>query len=294
MTIDDPLAPLEADGTRPAALAGVFAASGRLRTVPVDAVSPNARQPRLRVDEQALQALADSIRARGVLQPPVVRELAGGGFELIAGERRWRAARLAGLVWIDVLVRSAEDSDPLQDALVENVMREDLSPVEQARAYATLIDDLAITREELGRRLGASRASISNHLRLLDLPDEVLGLLDTGELSFAHGRALLLCDDHATRRTLARRAIAQRWSTRQLENAARGGGAPRARAPQQALSADHEALARRLEDALGRATGISLAVRACVGDRFTFTVCGHVAAQALATRLGVEHADVAL
>jgi len=133
-----------------------------------------------------------------VLQPPVVRPR-GGGYELVASERRWRAARLAGLQEIDVLIREHDDGDSLQDALMENVAREDLSPIEAARAYATIIDDLGLTREELGRRIGQSRVSISHHLRLLDLPDEALDLIDRRQLSFARGKALLLTDRHDVR-----------------------------------------------------------------------------------------------
>ena len=190
----------------------------------IDQVTPNPQQPRARFDEDALAALADSIRERGILQPPVVRERPDGRFELIAGERRWRAARVAGIQNLEVLVKDCGEGASLQDAVMENVVREDLSPVEEARAYATLIEDLGITREELGRRVGRSRVSISNHLRLLDLPDDVLDLLDTGALTFAHGRALLLCDDHSTRRELARRAVAEGWSKRELEDAAREAG----------------------------------------------------------------------
>ncbi|MGH3026181.1 MAG: ParB/RepB/Spo0J family partition protein, partial [Gaiellaceae bacterium] len=250
-------------------------------------IAPNTRQPRTRFDADELEALTSSIRERGVLQPPIVRELAGGRFELIAGERRWRAAQLAGLTEIEVLIRETDDSGALQDALVENVMRRDLSPVEQARAYATLIDDLQITREELGHRLGLSRASISNHLRLLDLPDDVLELLDRGEPTFAHGRALLLCDDNQTRRALARKAVAEGLSKRQLEDAARSAGAPRTR-PQQSerVPADRQAVADRLEDAIGRASGLAVSVRASPGDRYVFTLHGREAAERAAAMLG--------
>jgi ParB family chromosome partitioning protein len=262
-------------------------AGGRLQNVAIDAIIPNRQQPRSRFDNEAIQALADSIADRGVLQPPVVRRTDDGTYELIAGERRWRAARRAGLTELAVLVTVADDRDALQDAVMENVLREDLSPVEQARAYATLIEDLGITREELGRRVGQSRVSISNHLRLLDLPDDVLELLDSGALSFAHGRALLLCDEHATRRQLAHRAVREDWSKRQLEAAARQAGAPRARrsTPSQS-SADHQALAGRLGEAVSRATGVDVFVRASGRSDFTFTVKGQQAARDLARQLG--------
>lgn len=308
LAIDDPLLPSTAspivgaaDAHDPApvrskpAIGGcepVRTVEGRLRRVAIDAIEPNARQPRARFDQEQLEALAASIRERGVLQPPLVRETADGRLELIAGERRWRAARLAGLTELDVVVRDADAGGSLQDALVENVVREDLSPVEQARAYAALIDQEGLTHEALGRRLGQSRVSITNHLRLLDLPDDVLDMLDEGALSFAHGRALLLCDDHGVRRSLARRAVRERWSKRQLEAAARRAGAPRARAADRphVVSADQAALAQRLGDAVSRVTGVDVRVRATAGDAYTFTVTGHDAARAIACRLGAAPA----
>jgi ParB family chromosome partitioning protein len=266
-------------------------AGGRLRVVPIDSVTPNPQQPRKRFDDDALQALVESIAARGVLQPPVVRRTAEDGYELVAGERRWRAARLAGLTELSVLVVVADDRGALQDAVMENVLREDLSPVEEARAYATLTEDLGITREELGRRVGRSRVSISNHIRLLDLPDEVLELLDTGQLTFAHGRALLLCDDHATRRMLAHQALTDGWSTRQLEAAARETGAPRARprASRTPPSADQQTLAQHLGDAVSRAIGADVLVQATVDDGYTFRIRGNDTARAIAARLGADN-----
>jgi ParB family transcriptional regulator, chromosome partitioning protein len=171
-----------------------------------------------------------------------------------------------------------------------------LSPVEEARAYATLIEDLGITREELGRRVGRSRVSISNHLRLLDLPDDVLALIDAGELSFAHGRALLLCDDHAVRREVGHRAVREGWSKRQLEDAARAAGAPRARVSRRrpAVSADHEELARRLGDAVSAAVRADVDVRAKGSDGYTFTVHGHDTARAIAGQFGAKGLDDAL
>ena len=271
----------------PAAVFSELADAGRLRTVALDAIAPNPRQPRRRFDDDSLQQLTDSIAARGVLQPPVVRDANGDGrYELVAGERRWRAARLAGHSEIEVLIKDVDDAGQLEAAVMENVARDDLSPIEEARAYATMIEDLGITREEIGRRVGRSRVSISNHLRLLDLPDDALDLVDAGELSFAHGRALLLCDDHNTRTTLARRAVQEGWSTRQLEAAARAAGAPRARAPRPAPSAEQLAFARRLEDALTQASGVELRVRGTASDEYTITVTGADSARALAERLG--------
>src|SRR5436190_807831 len=162
-------------------------AEPELRDVPVELVAPNPRQPRKRFDDESLQGLADSVRERGVVQPILVRPVAGGTYELIAGERRWRAARLAGLESVPALVRSRDDSTALEVALIENMAREDLNPVEEARACAALVEELGLTREEVGRRVGRSRVAVSNLLRVLDLPDEILELLEAGE---ALGRAL--------------------------------------------------------------------------------------------------------
>ena len=177
-----------------------------LREIPVDLIDPNPRQPRSSFDETKLAELAESIRARGVLQPIVVRPLAGGRYELVAGERRLRAARIAELDLIPAMVRQADDWERLDLALAENMARQDLNAVEEARACAMLVDDLGLTKEEVGRRVGRSRVAISNLIRLLDLPEEALELIEAGHLSEGHGRAILLCKDHAARRRLARSA----------------------------------------------------------------------------------------
>ena len=174
-----------------------------IRELAVDAIEPNPNQPRRRFDEGALQALADSIAASGVVQPLLVRELSGDRYELIAGERRWRAAQKAGVKRVPVVVRDSDEADRLEVALIENMVREDLNPVEEARACAALVEDLGVTKEELGRRVGRSRPQISNLIRLLDLPDEVLGMLESGQLSEGHGRAILQVSDHDGRRSLA-------------------------------------------------------------------------------------------
>ena len=157
---------------------------------------------------RALLALADSIRARGVLQPVLVRPLVGGRYELIAGERRWRAAGIAELDTIPAVIRRHDDADSLEVALIENMAREDLNPVDEARACAALVEELGLTREEVGLRVGRSRVAVSNLIRLLDLPDEALELIERGELTEGHGRALLLAEDHADRRKLAKDAVA--------------------------------------------------------------------------------------
>jgi ParB family chromosome partitioning protein len=242
-----------------------------LRSLPVELIAPNAKQPRRSFDEAALEALACSLRERGVLQPVLVRPIAGGTYELVAGERRWRAARLAGLETIPALVRDRDDAEALETALIENMAREDLNPVEEARACAALVEELGLTRETVGLRVGRSRVAVSNLLRLLDLPDEALGLLERGDLSAGHGRALLLATDHADRRRLARSAAAEDWSVRTLETRARaanGGtaaGHHDATAARAAIHPDQQAAAAEIADALGGALGVEVSVRPRAG-----------------------------
>jgi ParB family transcriptional regulator, chromosome partitioning protein len=200
---------------------GGDAPADELRELPVELIVANPKQPRRRFDEEALQALAGSLGERGVLQPVLVRAKPGGTYELVAGERRWRAAQIAGLEKIPALVRPRDDAEALELALIENMAREDLNPVEQARACAALVEELGLTREEVGRRVGRGRVAVSNLVRLLDLPDEVLEQLEQGALSEGHGRALLLAEDHGARRSLARTAAAEGWSVRTVEARAR-------------------------------------------------------------------------
>jgi ParB family chromosome partitioning protein len=192
-----------------------------LRHIAIELIGPNPSQPRRHFDEPALLALADSIRARGVLQPVVVRPLAGGRYELVAGERRLRAAGIAELETIPAIVRETDDSERLELALIENMARADLNPVEEARACATLVDDLGISKEEVARRVGRSRVAVSNLIRMLELPDEVLTMVERRDLSAGHARALLLRKDHGHRRSLAKSARDDGWSVRETERRAR-------------------------------------------------------------------------
>jgi ParB family chromosome partitioning protein len=236
-----------------------------LRDLAVELLKPNPDQPRRSFDEQALQALAESVRERGVLQPVLVRPRAGGTFEIVAGERRWRAAKLAGLERVPALVQDRDDAATLEVALVENMAREDLNPVEEARAVAALVEELGLTREAVGKRVGRSRVAISNLLRILDLPDEALALLESRALTEGHGRALLLAEEHADRRRLARAAADGGWSVRVTEDKAReANAAPASRAPGRAKSAvhpDQAAAAGEIADALGGALGTEVKVR---------------------------------
>jgi ParB family chromosome partitioning protein len=195
--------------------------------LPVESVHPNPRQPRRRFEPEAAAGLAASIRLQGVLQPIVVRRRAEGGFELIAGERRWRAARTAGMPTLPALVRDADDSDSMLLGLVENVAREQLSPVEEARAYASLVDEFELSLGEVAERIGRSKSAVSNRLRLLELPEEVLWMLARGDLTEGHARAVLAVPDDDARRRLARRIVKEGLTVRSAERAAREGGAKR-------------------------------------------------------------------
>jgi ParB family transcriptional regulator, chromosome partitioning protein len=243
-----------------------------LRELPVDLISPNPRQPRRRFEQNSLDALAGSLAESGVLQPVLVRPLAGGRYELVAGERRWRAAQIAGLQRVPAIVREREDASALEAALVENMAREDLNPIDEARACAALVEELGLTREDVGRRVGRGRVAVSNLVRLLDLPDEAIELVERGALSEGHGRALLLATDHGARRRLARSAAAEGWSVRVTEERARLSNAgegveppPRvARSPHP----DQEQAASEIARALSGALGAEVLVSATRDGRY--------------------------
>jgi ParB family chromosome partitioning protein len=223
-----------------------------LAYLPLETIHPNPRQPRKRFDHEATSALADSIRAQGLVQPVVVRPRKAGGFELIAGERRWRAAQEASLPTVPALVREADDRDTLLLGLVENVAREQLSAVEEARAYALLLDEFELSLGDLAERMGKAKPTISNRLRLLELPDDVLALVERGDLSEGHARAVLAVPDHDGRRRLARQIVRRGMSVRAAERAARWAGARTK--PRRAQRVD-PALADRARKAAERATG---------------------------------------
>src|SRR5688572_20565800 len=257
-----------------------------LREIPLELISPNPRQPRREFDEQALLALADSLKERGVLQPVLLRPVHGGTYELIAGERRWRAAALAGFDAVPALVRPHDDAESLELALIENMAREDLNPVEEARACSLLVEELGLTREDVGRPVGRSRAAVSNLLRILDLPDDVLDMLADGTLTEGHGRALLMASDHADRRRLARAAAAEGWTVRHTEahaRAAEGRGEPTVRRARRApdVHPDQAEAAGRLGDALGRALGADVQV-VPRGDGYKVTLAFETLDEAIA------------
>jgi len=225
------------------------------RDVPVELIRPNSGQPRKAFDDKALKRLADSITESGVVQPLVVQPLSDGRYELIAGERRWRAAQIAGLDTVPAILRTEDETKRLQMALVENMAREDLNPVEEARACAALVDELGLSKEEVARSLGRSRSAISNLIRLLDLPDQVVALLESGELSEGHGRALLAAKGQDRRRALARQAAAEGWSVRETERRVKGKPDAGRKQAERHLHPDEEAAIGKAEDALEQALG---------------------------------------
>ena len=232
----------------------------RLRELPVAEIHPNPDQPRKRFDDASLRSLAASIGERGVLQPVIVRPRRPGGYELVAGERRWRAAQLAGQSTIPALIDEIVDgAGSLEAALIENVVREDLTAIEEARTIALLLEDLNLTAGRLAARLGRSRADLAHTVRLLDLPDDAIDLIDAGTLTKGHGKALLTEPDHHRRRVLARRAANAGWSIRTLEaEIARATDTPR-QPPEP--HPDQSAAAARLQDAITLATGCDARAR---------------------------------
>ena len=219
-------------------------AESAYQQLPVSSIQPNPSQPRKTFDEEALVGLTASVREIGVLQPVLVRPLAEEGYVLIAGERRWRAAKRAGLQLIPALVRTTDDTGALQQALVENIQREDLNPLDEAAAYQQLIEDFQLTHDEVATRVGKSRAAITNALRLFQLPPSIQKLVIEGSLSAGHARGLLGSPDRAFQESLARRAVAEGLSVRAVEEAVRQRGAGAARPP--AAPSSPSSPARRL------------------------------------------------
>jgi ParB family chromosome partitioning protein len=230
-----------------ASLAGAY-----LQELAVDSIDPNPRQPRQVFDEEALAELAASIEAVGLLQPVVVRPTQSGRYELIMGERRWRACQVAGIDVIPAIVRQTSDDDLLRDALMENLHREQLNPLEEAAAYQQLLDDFAATHEELARRIGRSRPHISNTIRLLNLPPGVQKRVAAGVLSAGHARALLAVDDPTAQEQLAYRIVAEGLSVRAVEEIVALGAeptkGPRAQGPKAPVAPGLKDLADRLSD----------------------------------------------
>lgn len=211
----------------------------------IDAIAPNPFQPREVFDEEALAELTASIREKGLLQPVVVRRAGDGRYQLIAGERRFRAAQRAGLTRIPIVVRDADDGEALELALIENLQRENLNPVEEARAYQRLVDEFGLGQEDVARRVGKSRSAVTNSMRLLQLPPEVMAQLESGALSAGHARSLLALPSTQAQAALARDVVAQRLSVRDTEQLVR----ERARLP--AVDVEQRAVESDLARALG-------------------------------------------
>ncbi len=231
----------------------------------VGAITPNPRQPRQVFDEEALEELSASIRAVGLLQPVVVRRTGAGQYEIVMGERRWRACQLAQLTFIPAIVRQTADDDLLRDALIENLHREQLNPLEEAAAYQQLLDDFSATHEELARRVGRSRPHISNTIRLLNLPPGVQQRVAAGVLSAGHARALLSVDDVQAQEQLARRIVAEGLSVRAVEEivalGAQPAKTPRHPASKAAVTPALKDLADRLSDAFETRVKVELGQR---------------------------------
>jgi ParB family transcriptional regulator, chromosome partitioning protein len=234
-------------------LIGGHPVPSELLEIPVDAIHPNPRQPRRRFEPEAASGLAESVRRQGVIQPLLVRPRGVGGYEIVAGERRWRAAREAGRETVPAVVRTADDRETLLLGLVENVAREQLTPIEEARAYAVLIDEFSLSLGEVAERVGRSKPSVSNRIRLLELPDDVLGMVERCQLTEGHARAVLAVPDHEGRRRLAREIVGRGLSVRAAEQRAKWAGARQR--PRTRTAPVDPALAERVRAAVGQLTG---------------------------------------
>ena len=237
---------------------------GALRTVPLYKVEPNPDQPRREFDEVALQDLADSIRLHGIIQPLTVREMENGYYQIIAGERRWRAARLAELSEVPVVVMEADDRKVMEIGLIENLQREDLNPIEEAAGFKVLMEEYGLTQEDVAQRVGKSRPAVANALRLLALPDAVCQLLEEGRLSAGHARALLPLPGGELQKRMAKRIIDEDLSVRQTEalvkrlSAQAEAGEEPAKRPDDPMKIYRDAAAKQLSDRWGRKVSITM------------------------------------
>jgi len=227
-------------------------------SLPISQVQPGLNQPRKRFDDDALQDLADSIRIHGVIQPLTVRRLSSGYYQIIAGERRWRASKLAGLTEVPAVVIEADERKVMELGLIENLQREDLNPIEEANGYKVLMEDYGLTQEEVAQRVGKSRPTVANATRLLELPDPVRQLLEEGRLSAGHARAILAAPGKSAQRELAQRVIDEGLSVRQTEELAKRMAHPRAeKAPKDdPYKIYRDEAAKQLSDRLGRKVSI--------------------------------------
>jgi len=234
-----------------------------VRQLPVDQIEPNPFQPRTVFDDEKIEELCQTIRTHGVIQPIVVREK-DGRYELIAGERRWRAVKKLGLATIPAIVRQMTDAQAASAALIENLQREDLNPIEIAQAYQKLMETFKLTQEELAQKVGKSRPHVANFLRLLTLPKVIQDDVSRGTLSMGHARALLGVEDDATRMELAKQAVREQWSVRELEARVQRLRAAKERAQSKrraAVKADRDPVVARYEDALRAHIGTAVKIR---------------------------------
>lgn len=232
---------------------------GSVVTLGLSEIEPNLGQPRKNFDENALAQLADSIRQYGVLQPLLVRPIAGsGGYQLVAGERRWRAARMAGLSEVPVVIKELDEEQVVAIALIENLQREDLNPVEEAEGYRTLMETYGLTQDEVSQRVGKSRPVIANSLRLLSLPDDVLEMVKDGKLSQGHARTLLGAPDKSSMKRLVMEIITKGLSVRDVEKLVKReqSGEPPSRKPAAKISVLESEISRCLTEKLGRKVSV--------------------------------------
>ena len=233
--------------------------------IPLDSISPNPYQPRQDFDEAGLEELVESIKAHGVVQPLILRRHGEGSYQLVAGERRWRAARRAGLGSVPAIIRQMDESEMLEIALIENLQREDLNPVEEARAYRVLIDEFGLTQEQLAERLGKSRPQVANTLRLLHLQPDVLALLGSGQLSVGHAKVLLGSSSPQVQSKLARAVAQEGLTVRQLEKRVATDGSAReskkASRPAEQARQERDAAILDLESRMARLLGTRVNIK---------------------------------
>lgn len=229
-------------------------------TAAIEELHPGRMQPRVRMDAEALAELAVSIREHGVLEPILVRKKSGGGFEIVAGERRWRAAQQAGLKEVPIFVHELDDEAAFEAALVENLQREDLNAMETARAFQRLVDDFGYTQETIAAKVGKERSTVANSLRLLKLPDDVSAMVEDSQLSEGHARALLAAPSVSTMKKLARTAVSKGWSVRETERQSRRAARSDEGEKKPSKSSKKSANVRDLEQRLSRALGSTTTV----------------------------------
>jgi len=244
----------------------------QLQDLPVDLIEPNLEQPRRYFDEATLQELAASVRERGVLQPVLVRPLEDGRYGLVTGERRWRAAQIAGLATIPALVSAYDDLAALEVGLIENMARENLNPVEEARACEILVEELGLSYQQIGDRVGSNKAKVANLMRLLQLSEEILELVADGKLSEAHGRALLIAKDPEARQELAHKAIEEGWSTRVLAARAHESNVSEPKPKERDAEQEPDLTAMNVARVWGDALGAEVTVRTLRGRQLRVEV----------------------